>query len=100
MIGLDLRRAKISEYLGVANQTGLSHLLVGNAERAEIIVKIESENLWVVPSGPVPANPAELLLKDKIMEFLTSVASEFDVVVMDTPPIGLVFRIDAPIEVY
>lgn len=90
VIGLDLRRPKLSEYLALTNHTGLSNLLVGNAERDEIIVKTEYENLWVVPSGPIPPNPAELLLKDKMTEFLSSLESEFDVVVMDTPPIGLV----------
>ncbi|SFO47513.1 protein involved in gliding motility EpsB [Algoriphagus ornithinivorans] len=90
LIGLDLRRPKISEYLGVHNQTGLSNYLVDKAEKDEIIVQTKYENLYVVPSGPIPPNPAELLLKEKMTEFLNSLESDFDVVVMDTPPIGLV----------
>lgn len=90
LIGLDLRRPKISEYLGVASSTGLSNFLVDKAEREEIIVKTPYENLFVVPSGPIPPNPAELLLKQKMEDFLNSLDEEFDVVVMDTPPIGLV----------
>jgi capsular exopolysaccharide synthesis family protein len=90
LIGLDLRRPKISEYLGVASSTGLSNFLVDKAEREEIIVKTPYENLYVVPSGPIPPNPAELLLKQKMEDFLNSLDEEFDVVVMDTPPIGLV----------
>lgn len=90
LIGLDLRRPKISEYLGVKDQTGLSNFLVDKATRDEIIVKTSYENLYVVPSGPVPPNPAELLLKDKMTQFLDSLDKEFDVVVMDTPPLGLV----------
>lgn len=90
LIGLDLRRPKISEYLGVVNQTGLSNYLVNKATREEILVKTDYENLWVIPSGPIPPNPAELLLKDKMKEFLISLEGEFDVVVMDTPPLGLV----------
>ncbi len=90
LIGLDLRRPKISEYLGVENQTGLSNYLVGKAEREEIIVKTSYENLYVVPSGPVPPNPSELLLKEKMSDFLKSLEDEFEVIVMDTPPIGLV----------
>ncbi|SDD40839.1 capsular exopolysaccharide family [Algoriphagus faecimaris] len=90
LIGLDLRRPKISEYLGVENQTGLSNYLVDKADRDDIIVQTKYENLFVVPSGPIPPNPAELLLKDKMTEFLKSLEDEFDVVVMDTPPIGLV----------
>lgn len=90
LIGLDLRRPKISEYLGVQNSTGLSNFLVDKADREEIIVKTKYENLYVVPSGPIPPNPAELLLKDKMTDFLNSLKEDFDVVVMDTPPIGLV----------
>jgi capsular exopolysaccharide synthesis family protein len=90
LIGLDLRRPKISTYLGVDNQTGLSNYLVGIATRDEIIVKTKFDDLYVVPSGPNPPNPAELLLKDKMTELLNSFENEFDVVVMDTPPIGLV----------
>lgn len=90
LIGLDLRRPKISEYLGVASVTGLSNYLVDKATREEIIVQTPYENLFVVPSGPIPPNPAELLLKQKMEDFLESLNEEFDVVVMDTPPIGLV----------
>lgn len=90
LIGLDLRRPKISEYLGVHNQIGLSNYLVDNTTRDEIIVKTKFDDLYVVPSGPIPPNPAELLLKDKMTELLNSFENEFDVVVMDTPPIGLV----------
>lgn len=90
LIGLDLRRPKISEYLGVKDQAGLSNFLVDKVTREEIIVKTDYENLYVVPSGPVPPNPAELLLKDKMSDFLESLNQEFDVVVMDTPPLGLV----------
>ncbi|WP_373399065.1 CpsD/CapB family tyrosine-protein kinase [Algoriphagus halophilus] len=90
LLGLDLRRPKISEYLGVHNQTGLSNYLVDKARKEEIIVKTVFEDLYVVPSGPVPPNPAELLLKDKMTDLLNSFDGEFDVVVMDTPPIGLV----------
>lgn len=90
LIGLDLRRPKLSEYLGVSIQTGLSNYLVDKATREEIVIKTDYENLYVVPSGPIPPNPAELLLKDKMSEFLDSLNDEFDLVVLDTPPIGLV----------
>ncbi len=90
LIGLDLRRPKLSDYVGVSVQTGLSNFLVDKATRDEIIVPTAYENLFVVPSGPIPPNPAELLLKEKMSEFLISLDDEFDIVVLDTPPIGLV----------
>lgn len=90
LIGLDLRRPKLAEYLGVSVGTGLSSFLVGKATREEIVIPTTYENLYVVPSGPIPPNPAELLLKEKMNEFLASLEDEFDIVVLDTPPIGLV----------
>ena len=90
LIGLDLRRPKISEYVGVKNKVGLSSYLVDKATREEIIIPTKYDNMYIVPSGPVPPNPAELLLKDKMKDFLDSLNDEFEVVVMDTPPLGLV----------
>jgi capsular exopolysaccharide synthesis family protein len=90
LIGLDLRRPKLSEYVGVSNQVGLSSFLVGKDSMEDIVVPTAYDNLYIVPSGPIPPNPAELLLKDKMSEFLTFLEGEFDIVVMDTPPVGLV----------
>ena len=90
LIGMDLRKPKISEYVGVHNKIGLSSLLVDKATMEEVIIATKYENLYMVPSGPVPPNPAELLLKDKMSDFLKYLEKDFDVVIMDTPPIGLV----------
>jgi capsular exopolysaccharide synthesis family protein len=90
LVGLDLRRPKLSEYVGISNQTGLTNYLVGKAERDEIVIKTKNDNFYIVPSGPIPPNPAELLLKDKMQFFIESLDDDFEVVVMDTPPVGLV----------
>jgi capsular exopolysaccharide synthesis family protein len=90
LIGLDLRKPKIADYVGVGNKVGLSSYLVDRSTKEEIVLQSKYDNLFIVPSGPIPPNPAELLLKDKMAEFLTYLEGIFDVVVMDTPPIGLV----------
>ncbi|WP_194977159.1 GumC family protein [Aquiflexum lacus] len=90
LVGLDLRKPKMSEYVGVDHKEGLSTYLVDRAEKEDIVMPTKYENLFLVPSGPVPPNPAELLLKDKMKEFLEYLEQDFDIVVMDTPPIGLV----------
>ncbi len=90
LIGLDLRKPKIAEYVGVENKTGLSTFLVDKVGMEDIIFPTRYENLFMVPSGPVPPNPAELLLKGKMSEFLDHLEKNFDIVIMDTPPIGLV----------
>ncbi|WP_113922785.1 GumC family protein [Cognataquiflexum aquatile] len=90
LIGLDLRKPRIADYVGVGNKVGLSSYLVDRSTQEEIVIQTKYDNLFIVPSGPIPPNPAELLLKDKMAEFLIYLEGHFDVIVMDTPPIGLV----------
>ncbi|WP_143961797.1 GumC family protein [Litoribacter populi] len=90
LIGMDLRKPKVSQYMGVSNKKGLSSLLVGTATGDEVVQATKYDNLYIVPSGPVPPNPAELLLKDKLKGFLDGLKEQFDVIVLDTPPVGLV----------
>ncbi|WP_339715507.1 GumC family protein [Cyclobacterium amurskyense] len=90
IIGLDLRKPKLSKYLGISNKKGLSTFLVDKDSADEIILKTPYENLYAVPSGAVPPNPAELLLKDKMEGFLEKLEQQFDIIIMDCPPVGLV----------
>jgi capsular exopolysaccharide synthesis family protein len=90
LMGMDLRKPKLSAYLGVKTQKGLSTYLVDKHGMEEIILETKYENLYIVPSGPVPPNPSELLLKDKLKEFFNHLEQEFDIIVMDCPPVGLV----------
>lgn len=90
IIGLDLRKPKLSTYLDISSKKGLSGYLIDKDSADEIIVSTAYENLFVVPSGPVPPNPAELLLKAKMNDFLDRLEKEFDIIVMDCPPVGLV----------
>jgi len=90
LIGLDLRKPKIGDYVGVESKVGLSSYLVNKASKEEIILETKYENLYLVPSGPIPPNPAELLLKESMNDLLKYLESEFEVIIMDTPPVGLV----------
>ncbi|WP_339921995.1 polysaccharide biosynthesis tyrosine autokinase [uncultured Cyclobacterium sp.] len=90
IIGLDLRKPKLAKYLGVSNKKGLSTFLVDKDAADEIILKTKYDNLYAVPSGAVPPNPAELLLKDKMGVFLEQLERQFDIIIMDCPPVGLV----------
>ncbi len=90
LLGMDLRKPKISDYVGVPNKVGLSSYLIGKSEKEEIVLPTKYENFFIVPSGPIPPNPAELLLKDRLADFLTYLEEDFDVIIMDTPPLGLV----------
>lgn len=90
ILGIDLRKPKLAEYMKVSNKKGLSNYLVDKCSLEELVIPTEYENLYVVPSGPIPPNPSELLLKDRMKRLMESLQSEFDIVIMDSPPIGLV----------
>ena len=90
VVDADLRRPKIATYFGHKEKVGLSTFLIGKASMEEIIVSTSSENLFFVPSGIIPPNPAELLQTQRLKEFLTYLEENFEMVVFDTPPLGLV----------
>jgi capsular exopolysaccharide synthesis family protein len=90
ILGMDLRNPKLSKYLDVSNKKGLSTFLINKNTSEEIILETKYENFFVVPSGPVPPNPSELLLKDKLADFFKHLEEQFDIIIMDCPPVGLV----------
>jgi Mrp family chromosome partitioning ATPase len=69
---------------------GLSTYLIGKVEAEDIIFKSQHDNLYFVPSGVIPPNPAELLQTQRLKDFLQYLEERFDVVIFDTPPMGLV----------
>ncbi len=90
VVGGDLRRPKLASYFGHSDKLGLSTYLIGKIPAEEIVIASQHENLWFVPSGVIPPNPAELLQTPKLLEFLAYLENRFDVVIFDTPPMGLV----------
>lgn len=90
VVGADLRRPKLSEYFHHEGKVGLTNYLIGKANKEEIIQPGKAENLFYIPAGPVPPNPAELLQSPALMALLSYLEEEFDAVVFDTPPLGLV----------
>ncbi|MCS5489040.1 GumC family protein [Algoriphagus limi] len=90
VVGGDLRRPKLAVYFNHNDKVGLSSYLIGKVQAEEIVFPSEHENLFFVPSGVIPPNPAELLQTQRLKDFLAYLESEFDVVIFDTPPMGLV----------
>jgi capsular exopolysaccharide synthesis family protein len=90
VVGADLRRPKLASYFNYSDKVGLSTYLIGKASAEEIIIPSQHENLFFVPSGVIPPNPAELLQTPKLLEFLAYLEERFDIIVFDTPPMGLV----------
>lgn len=95
LIDADLRKASLHKKLNVANDKGLTNLLAGEAQAAEVTKATIVSHLFVMPSGPLPPNPAELLASAKMASLLTLAAEKFDHVIVDGPPVlGLA---DAPL---
>lgn len=90
VMSMDLRKPKLSAYMGLPKKAGLSSYLVGKSDKEEIVHPTQYNDLYLVPSGPEPPNPSELLLKEKMEGLMEHLEKEFDIIVMDCPPIGLV----------
>ncbi len=95
LIDADLRNPSLHKIAGVDNSQGLSSLLSGAAKHSEVLRQTAIPNLTIMPAGPLPPNPPELLAGPKMHSLLTVAAAKFDQVIIDSAPImGLA---DAPI---
>lgn len=98
LVGMDLRKPKLcANLLKKSPEKGLTNYLIGQADPGEIIYPVlqqpdkEEEMLFILPSGPLPPNPAELLLqKEKMQNLMDYLRAQFDVIIIDTPPVGMV----------
>ena len=87
IIDADLRRPRCHKVLGVRNWAGLTEVLAGQREVQEVLKSTATENLFLLPSGAVPPNPAELVGSRKMQELMSSLLQQFDCVIVDTPPV-------------
>lgn len=90
VVGADLRRPKLASYFEHSEKIGLSTYLIGKVSAEAIVFPTQQDNLFFVPSGVIPPNPAELLQTPRLIEFLSFLDERFDVIIFDTPPMGLV----------
>ncbi len=90
IVGMDLRKPQLVQDLGIKNDKGVSTYLIGKVSLDDVISGTNIENLDVIPSGPIPPNPAELLAKKETRELLDKLKSRYDYIIIDTPPVGIV----------
>jgi tyrosine-protein kinase Etk/Wzc len=90
LIGLDLRKPRMDKIFDLGDEFGMSTYLNGSNSYEEIIHKTDVNNLYYVPSGPHPPNPAELIETARMKEFLARAKKEYEFIIIDTPPVGLV----------
>jgi tyrosine-protein kinase Etk/Wzc len=91
LVCLDMRKPKIVEGVKLKHDRGMSNYLAGISTIEEVIQHADAlPHLDIIFSGPVPPNPSELLFKEKMDELFEYLSKEYDYVIVDTPPIGLV----------
>lgn len=106
LLDLDLRKPKVHLSFNAHNHAGMSTILIGKDNYEDCIIKTDFETFDIIPSGPTPPNPAELANSQAFDNLLEKLKTVYDVIIIDTPPIGIVSdaifsfqRADLPIYV-
>ncbi|MFT4108325.1 polysaccharide biosynthesis tyrosine autokinase [Propionicimonas sp.] len=87
LVDADMRKPRLSRYLDLASEVGLSNLLAGQAELDQVIQPWGEQGLACIASGSVPPNPAELLGSKRMSDLIQELKGRFDRIVIDAPPI-------------
>jgi len=90
LIDSDMRRPRLHSSLGISRTVGLSNLIIGDKDYDEVIKATEIPNLFMLPCGPLPPNPAELLMSHRFETVLAELEKRFDRIILDSPPLQLV----------
>ncbi|MGQ0507686.1 MAG: GumC family protein [Myxococcaceae bacterium] len=90
LLDTDMRRPRLHKAFGVPNDIGVSSVVVDPGKFEDAIKSTEVPGLFVLPCGPVPPNPAELLHTQAFSELLRKLSDRFDKIILDSPPLGAV----------
>ncbi|HEY9003094.1 MAG TPA: polysaccharide biosynthesis tyrosine autokinase [Mucilaginibacter sp.] len=90
LVAADLRRSRLHKTFHVSNDKGLSNYLANQCELEDIVIENIQPNLDIIVSGPVPPNPSELLHSSRMKTLMNDLKKKYDIIMVDTAPIGLV----------
>jgi len=90
ILGLDLRKPKLFDEFNLTNEVGVVNYLIKQKTVDEIINHTHVPFLDVITSGPIPPNPAEMVMSDGMKDLIEELKSKYDYIILDTPPVGLV----------
>ena len=90
LLSFDLRRPTVSKLFGLDKNEGLGNYLSGGCELKDVILDTDIPNLSIVTTGPIPPNPSELIASERTNKMFELLKKEFDYIIIDTPPIGIV----------
>ena len=89
IIDADLRKPRVHKVFNVSNQRGLTNVLV-DFSLLDDVLQHGGTNVHILTSGPIPPNPSELLASKTFDQLLLKLQEQYDVIIVDTPPVGLV----------
>lgn len=91
IIGLDIRKPKLAEYLDMDNSLGITLYLTGQLDKSELVQPTNIHpKLSVIMAGPIPPNPNELLAKPALDDLMKDLREKYDYIIIDTAPVGIV----------
>jgi capsular exopolysaccharide synthesis family protein len=90
LMDCDMRKPRIHKIFGVQRDTGLSNIQVGTGEFNNLVIASAVDNLDVLPVGPIPPNPSEILGSKKMGSLIKELKEKYDRIIMDSPPVTAV----------
>lgn len=90
IVGMDLRKPKLFDEFNLSNSSGVVNYLIKDKKLEEIVNHTSVPFLDVIFSGPIPPNPSELILSDGMKDLMDELKANYDYIILDTPPVGLV----------
>ncbi len=90
LVNLDMRKPTLHKICKVDNSVGISNVLANEKTIDEVIKKTNYPNFDIITSGPIPPNPGELIQSKKMDEVIEELRGKYDIIIFDTPPVGLV----------
>lgn len=92
LVGLDIRKPMLGEYMHIPKNTGATLFLSDSSYKLEDIIVPSGfhPSLDVIPAGPIPPNPSELLMSDRLEELINALKEKYDYIIIDSAPVGVV----------
>jgi capsular exopolysaccharide synthesis family protein len=91
ILEFDIRKPKVLSGLNMSRRPGITNYMLGKAALEDLVAQVpDQDNLYVLACGPIPPNPSEMLLDQKVTDMFNWLREKFDVIVVDTAPVGMV----------
>jgi len=90
LLDMDLRKPRLNQSFEISNSEGITTILIGKNTVEECIHHTDIEHFDLIPAGPIPPNPSELIERPEMDKIISFLKTKYDYIIIDTPPIGLV----------